>query len=64
MTIARGSGRSFLLNHLGEFFVGQEGDITDTRCWRSPDIIHPDMFRQHIKRADLRVQPDLDRAVG
>ncbi len=40
---------------LDEFFVGQEADMTDARRRLSADIIHPDMFRQHIKRADLGV---------
>ncbi len=59
-----GLGVSVFLNNLDEFFVGQEPDITTARCRLGAAIIHAEMLRQHIKRADLGVQPDLDRAVG
>ncbi len=66
MVVTTITSLSFLTlpNNLDEFFVGQEPDITTARCWLGAAIIHADMFRQRIKRADLRVQPDLDRAVG
>ena len=60
VTIACSQRRSFLLNQLVEFFVGQEADITDARCWLSPDFIHAEMLRQHLKRTDLPVQLDLN----
>ncbi len=53
-----------LTNDLDEFVVGQQAGVTNARCRQLADVIHAEMLSQHIKRADLGVQPDLDRAVG
>ncbi len=44
-----------LTNDLDEFFVGQEPDIINARCWLGAAIIHAEMLRQHVERADLGV---------
>ncbi len=64
VTASTGLGVLAFPDDVDKFFVGQEPSITDARCRQSANVIHPDMPRQHIKRADLGVQPDLDRAVG